>query len=411
MAGVFLFDLDMTLIDSSALAQVRRQQMWPAVRANMHLIRPFPPQGSVSPHELPAKLKEDGHIVGVVTSSPEWYATAVLQQFRIPYDVLVSYGDTANHKPDPDPLQEALRRLGVQATAQIFYIGDDVGDVEASFHAGLTSVAVRWGPTSVFELASAAPDVFIAKPTTLLRLDRLAGRGYIGEVFTSGWPFHAHWGSVLHCDDKPAVYALGRYFTTSDPRHATSALSAAVLALKNNDQPAKVLGECVGRAIDNLDWTPDYIVPVPMKPSQQRNRFEKLLEAARDHIDEDIEIPLDGLRCIKEIEGYKQMKPLERAEAIKGAFKTEYTWGGAKILLLDDVYTTGETSRECVRVLKADGAGDVRIMALAKDQRTFARKTCSACGRSMKIRANHTTGVRFWGCSGYPEHCQNTENF
>jgi ssDNA-binding Zn-finger/Zn-ribbon topoisomerase 1 len=49
-------------------------------------------------------------------------------------------------------------------------------------------------------------------------------------------------------------------------------------------------------------------------------------------------------------------------------------------------------------------------MALAKDQRTFSRKTCSACGRSMKIRTNSTTGVRFWGCSGFPNSCQNTED-
>jgi hypothetical protein len=39
------------------------------------------------------------------------------------------------------------------------------------------------------------------------------------------------------------------------------------LPLKNNDQLAEVLGECVGYAIDSLDWTPDYVVPVPMKPS------------------------------------------------------------------------------------------------------------------------------------------------
>lgn len=37
MPGVFLFDLDMTLVDSSALAQMRRFQMWDNVRQNMHL--------------------------------------------------------------------------------------------------------------------------------------------------------------------------------------------------------------------------------------------------------------------------------------------------------------------------------------------------------------------------------------
>jgi hypoxanthine phosphoribosyltransferase len=79
-------------------------------------------------------------------------------------------------------------------------------------------------------------------------------------------------------------------------------------------------------------------------------------------------------------------------------------------LLVDDVYTTGGTSHECIRVLKSSGAGEVRVMALAKDQRTFARKTCSACGRSMKIRTNPATTVKFWGCSGYPDHCRNTED-
>ena len=93
----------------------------------------------------------------------------------------------------------------------------------------------------------------MAKASALLRRERLPGRGYIGEALTSRWPFHSHWGSILHCDDDPTVYALGRYFTASDPRHATSALSAAVLSLKNNDTHAKVLGEAVGRAIANLE--------------------------------------------------------------------------------------------------------------------------------------------------------------
>lgn len=411
MPEIFLFDLDMTLVDSSALAQLRRAQLWNQVRSNMHLIRAFPTQGSVAPHELPAKLKMNGVLIGVVTSSPEWYATAVLSQFRIPYDVLVSYGDTTNHKPDPDPLLEALRHFGAQPNPQIVYVGDDVADVEASYHAGITSVGVKWGPASIFELSSAAPDIFVGKPSTLLRVDRLMGRFYIGEALTSGSPLYTHWGSVLHCDEAPPVYALGRYFTASDPRHGTSALSAAVLALKNHDGPQKILGECVGRAVDGLDWTPEYIVPVPMKPSQQRNRFELLLESAKEYIDEDIEVAIDGLRCVKEIEGYKKMNPLERAEAVEGAFQTGYTWGNARILLVDDVYTTGGTSHECVRILKASGAGDVRILALAKDQRAFTRKTCTACGRSMKIRVNHSSGVRFWGCSGYPDYCQNTEDF
>lgn len=39
MAVVVLFDLDMTLVDSSALAAMRRMQLWQQVKANFKLIR------------------------------------------------------------------------------------------------------------------------------------------------------------------------------------------------------------------------------------------------------------------------------------------------------------------------------------------------------------------------------------
>jgi len=406
---IFLFDLDMTLVDSSALAQLRRFQLWDEVRANMHLIRAFPSQGTMAPHELPAKLDEAGFYVGIVTSSPRWYAEEVLKQFRIPHDVLVAYGDTEIHKPNPDPILKALELLGAEPDPTVFYVGDDVGDVEASYHAGVTSVGISWGPASQFELASTAPDIFIGRPQVLLRTDRLDRLGYAGECLAAGGKFVQHWGSVLTCGDDPAVYALGRYFTASDPRHAGSRLTAAVLNLKGADDLAGMFGQAVGEAIQGLDWKPDYIVPVPPKPSQPRHRYRALLSAAEEYLPEDVEVELDGLRCVKEVEGYKAMNPLEREEAINGAFVTDFTWGGAKILVVDDVYTTGGTTNECMRVLKANGAGEVRILALAKDQRTFVRKQCPACGRPMKVRTSGK-GVQFWGCSGYPTYCHNTEN-
>jgi HAD superfamily hydrolase (TIGR01549 family) len=400
----------MTLVDSAALASLRRAQLWTQVKANLHLVKSFPLSDGIAPHDLPALLRKAGHKVGVVTSSPGWYAESIIKRFGIKYDALVSYGDTTNHKPDPEPLNAALGILGEEARKEIYYVGDDVADTEAAYHAGITSIGVSWGLKTFSAVASAAPDLFIGDASTLLKTTEYDTFEYAAEALTSGQDFKTHWGTILRCEVDPTLYSLGRYFTASDPRHGGSALCAAVLSLKNKDTHAKILGQAVGRTAGNLDgWKPRYIVPVPPKPSQTRNRFEQVLAAAKPYLPASVEIYLHGLKCKKEVAGYKQMNASQRQEAIKGAFKTGYNWKRNDILLLDDVYTTGETVKECVRILKESGAGEIRCLTLACDQRAFIHKHCPSCNRSMKIRTSGQ-GEKFWGCSGYPHHCQNTEN-
>ena len=78
MTKTFLFDLDMTLVDTSALATLRKTQQWHLVAANMHLVRAFRAlPGGVAPHEMPAALSMAGHRVGIVTSSPRPYAEEI----------------------------------------------------------------------------------------------------------------------------------------------------------------------------------------------------------------------------------------------------------------------------------------------------------------------------------------------
>jgi len=405
--AAFIFDLDMTLVDSSAIAMWRRVGLWSHVRTNLAHVKPFP-VGTPAPHELPARLKASGHAVAVVTSSPRWYAEALIRQFNIQADTLVAWDDTEQHKPDPAPILRALEQLGIEPN-NACHIGDATIDVQASYHAGVPSIGAGWGVLNCEELSSAAPDVLLLTPSALLRLDELGRRGYFGEMLCRGVAPKAHRGSILPCGGSPERYALGRYFTTEDPRHAGSALSAHILTLKNVDDSAGPLGQALAAFVAQLDWTPDYIVPVPPKPSQGRNRFAAVLNAAEPLLPDDIEVALDGLQCVREIEGYKGMGALERASAIRGVFSCPWDWDGSKILLVDDVLTTGETIGEAGRVLLASRASEVRVVAFGKDQQTFARKECPACGRPMRVRTQRSTGDKFWGCSGYPQHCQNTE--
>lgn len=57
---------------------------------------------------------------------------------------VVGFEDTAAHKPDPSPLLEGARRLGMDP-GRCVYVGDALVDVLAAGSAGMTSIAVTWG--------------------------------------------------------------------------------------------------------------------------------------------------------------------------------------------------------------------------------------------------------------------------
>ena len=406
--ATFVFDLDMTLLDTSLLERWRERRQWSQVRRQIGTARPFA-TGKLAPHDLPARLKENGHDIAVVTSSPRWYANRLIEDFKIITDVVVAWDDTELHKPDPEPINTALELLGADPEQSCF-VGDSIVDAQACYHAGIVSIGAGWGVRNFEEFSSAAPDVLLRKPSSLLRFNELDRRGYLAEVLCAGKTPKVHRGSFLPCGFPPRYYSLGRYFTTEDPRHAGSALAASLLDLKSRDRSAKALGHALVAFIRRLGWTPDVVVPVPSKPNQTRNRFEAVLNAAEPRLGGDTEVDVDGLTCVRGMQGYKRMRPFERSAAVRGAFESNYDWDGRKVLLLDDVLTTGATAKECARVLSANNASEVRVVALGRDQHSFASRTCPECRRPMRIRTNRYTNEKFWGCSGYPKYCENTED-
>jgi len=59
----------------------------------------------------------------------------------------------------------------------------------------------------------------------------------------------------------------------------------------------------------------------------------------------------------------------ERAQNVKNAYKiiNAETIHNKKVLLIDDIYTTGNTAKECSKELKKAGAKTVSILTIAKD--------------------------------------------
>ena len=123
--------------------------------------------------ELLPRLRERGHRLGIVTAKRLRTVDLALDRFPIlreTTEVVVGAEDTERHKPDPDPLLEALARLGAEPR-DAAYVGDSPFDIRAGKAAGMLAVAVGWGGIHPDErLLHEHPDALVHTPEELLAL-------------------------------------------------------------------------------------------------------------------------------------------------------------------------------------------------------------------------------------------------
>jgi phosphoglycolate phosphatase-like HAD superfamily hydrolase len=65
-----IFDLDDTLLNTSALRAARRDRDWGAVKGQLDNVQPFVTGGAMGAEAVPAALRAQGLKVGIVTHSP-----------------------------------------------------------------------------------------------------------------------------------------------------------------------------------------------------------------------------------------------------------------------------------------------------------------------------------------------------
>jgi pyrophosphatase PpaX len=121
--------------------------------------------------EMLAVLAGRGHRLAVVTSKSDALARRGLEHAGILhfFESIVGFDSTTRHKPHPEPVLTALRRLGYEPFEAAF-VGDSVHDVEAGNAAGVVTVAALWGPFTREQLAVANPHVFAERPGALPQL-------------------------------------------------------------------------------------------------------------------------------------------------------------------------------------------------------------------------------------------------
>jgi len=121
---------------------------------------------------------------------------------------------------------------------------------------------------------------------------------------------------------------------------------------------------------EDLWWGVEAVVPIPLHPKREKKRgFNQAQVLARELA------RLKGLGLLeKQLVKVKNVPPQtsiereEREKNVQGAFQVvkRKTIEGKILLLIDDVYTTGSTIRECSAVLREAGAREVRALTLAQ---------------------------------------------
>ncbi len=113
---------------------------------------------------------------------------------------------------------------------------------------------------------------------------------------------------------------------------------------------------------------PDYLLPVPLHKSRMRQRgFNQSIELSRV-IAKKLNIPIeyDGVGRIRSTSAQTGLNAIQRRKNIKGAFKVVQKISAKRVLIIDDVMTTGSTVNELARILKKAGIEQVGVLCLAR---------------------------------------------
>ncbi len=112
------------------------------------------------------------------------------------------------------------------------------------------------------------------------------------------------------------------------------------------------------------------VIPVPLHSAKEKSRGFNQARLLAKRLGRQKNIPLVAGRLVKvrPTPAQTTLEARERETNLKGAFQVRKTDAlrGRVVILVDDVYTTGSTIRECSRALKKAGTKEVRAVTIAQ---------------------------------------------
>jgi ComF family protein len=114
----------------------------------------------------------------------------------------------------------------------------------------------------------------------------------------------------------------------------------------------------------------DLIAPVPLHPLKMRQREFNQAERLARCLGRTLNLPVNTrlVRRVQFTETQTRLNRPERAANVGAAFApwVGKVLHGEKVILVDDVMTTGATTSACARALREAGAGDVCVWTVAR---------------------------------------------
>jgi ComF family protein len=145
-----------------------------------------------------------------------------------------------------------------------------------------------------------------------------------------------------------------------------------VLMLKHGDQThlSGTFGRWMNRAGNEVLAEAELLVPVPLHWTRLFGRRfnQAALLAQAIHAAGGPPVGADWLVRRRRTPSQGTMGPAARARNVRGAFalRRGRSVEGKRVVLIDDVLTTGATAEECARILQREGAASVGVLVLAR---------------------------------------------
>jgi ComF family protein len=154
----------------------------------------------------------------------------------------------------------------------------------------------------------------------------------------------------------------------------TSPLREMIHALKYEQQPelAAPLARYLVALAQTLPWwgafpSVDGVVPVPLSSARYQERGYNQAELLAGAFCDRVQLPLQADWLIRQRSTHSQvgLTAGERQRNVEDAFLATHAVFGKRLLLIDDVFTTGATMRACAQAALDAGAVAVYGLALA----------------------------------------------